>query len=78
MQLLILNFETLSTQEYKIIQFIKKIVNLTNIYFVNIPSNVINLNYIDFSLGDVIEGLGNLKTKTIVGPDGIPPIIIST
>jgi len=38
--------------------------------------NTVNLNNIEFTLGDIFEGLSFLKPKCSYGSDGIPPIIL--
>jgi len=38
--------------------------------------NTVNLNNIDFTLGDILESLSLLKPKCSYGPDGILPIIL--
>lgn len=45
--------------------------NHINISFKDIPSNIINLNFINFSLSDVFKDLNTFKPKITVGLDEI-------
>lgn len=49
--------------------------NLIYISFKDILSNIIDLNFIGYSLSDIFESLGVFKPKSIVGPARISPII---